>query len=76
MINMIMTIAGALAVAGIVFIYSEIRSVRLLVTDTFARWEMHLFGHNGETGLTGDVRALQRHARRRRFDDLHEESES
>lgn len=74
--NILVSIAIALAIAGILYIAGEVRSLRLLVTQRFAEWQVHLFGHDTRGGITGDVRALQRLNRRRRFDDVHAEDDA
>lgn len=66
----ILGIAAALVVAVLCFVAKELRDMRLLVTDTFARWSTHLFGVDGRGGLTADVRELKRLRRKPIYDDI------
>lgn len=58
-------VVGAVVVAGILFNLREIRALRIEVT----KWRVHLFGMDGRSGLTGDVRKLQGRGRRK-YDDM------
>lgn len=63
-------IASALVIAALLFVASEMRNMRLLITETFAKWSVHLFGVDGRGGLTDDVRRLQYRARKPSYDDI------
>lgn len=63
-------ILGTLMVVVLCFVANELRSMRLLVTETFAKWSTHLFGYDGKGGLTADVRRLQRFRQKPSYDDL------
>lgn len=63
-------IASALVISALLFVASEMRNMRLLITETFAKWNVHLFGMDGRGGITNDVRRLQNRARKSSFDDI------